>query len=69
MDFDDSDRNLLFATLDSDIRNALFDARECKHLLRESDGMGRYEEMVETLDTAYNMFRGLHLYDDTFLST
>lgn len=65
----DSDRNLLFATLDSDIRSALFDARECKRLLRESDDTGRYDEMIETLDTAYNMFRGLHLYDDTFLST
>lgn len=65
----DSDRNLLFATLDADIRSALFDARECKRLLRESDDTGRYDEMIETLDTAYNMFRGLHLYDDTFLST
>lgn len=65
----DSDRNLRFAMLDTDIRNAMYDARECKHLLRESDDMGRYEEMIETLDTAYNMFRGLHLYDDTFLST
>ena len=65
----DSDRNLRFAMLDTDIRNAMYDARECKHLLRESDDMGRYEEMIETLDTAYNMYRGLHLYDDTFLST
>ena len=65
----DSNKNLRFAMLDTDIRNALCDARECKHLLRESDDTGRYEEMVETLDTAYNMFRGLHLYDDTFLST
>lgn len=65
----DSDRNLRFAMLDTDIRNALCDARECKHMLRESDDTGRYEEMIEMLDTAYNMFRGLHLYDDTFLST
>lgn len=65
----DSDRNLRFAMLDTDIRNALCDARECKRLLRESDDTRRYEEMIETLDTAYNMFRGLHLYDDTFLST
>lgn len=65
----DSNRNLRFAMLDTGIRNALCDARECKHLLRESDDTGRYEEMIETLDTAYNMFRGLHLYDDTFLST
>ena len=65
----DSDRNLRFATLDTDIRNVLYDARECKHLLRESDDTCRYEELIETLDTAYNMFRRLHLYDDTFLST
>ena len=65
----DSDRNLRFAMLGTDIRNVMCDARECKHLLKESDDTGRYEEMIETLDTAYNMYRGLHLYDDTFLST
>ena len=65
----ESDRNLCFATLDTDIRNVLDDARECKSLLKESDDMRRFEEMIEMLDTAYDMFRGLHLYDDTFLST